>query len=93
MSEVQFCTTECPQLFEFGVATCRTFRLRSKKAVLEVATSNLQNCRGFAKTLHVDLIPPKLSVQCTIKDASEPQTSLIPPSNRHIDGGLCVQGQ
>ena len=87
---MQFCTTERPHFLKFELETCRTFRLRSKKAVLEVATSNLQNCRGFAKTLHVDLIPPKLSVQCTIKDASEPQTSLIPPSNRHIDGGLCV---
>ena len=40
--QVQFCTTERPQLFEFEVATCRTCRLRSKKAILEVATSNLQ---------------------------------------------------
>ena len=40
---MQFCTTEHPQLFEFEVATCRTCRLRSKKAILEVATSNLQN--------------------------------------------------
>ena len=42
VSEVQFCTTERPQLFEFEVATCRTCRLRSKKAILEVATSNLK---------------------------------------------------
>ena len=42
VSKLQFCTTERPQLFEFGVATCRTCRLRSKKAILEVATSNLQ---------------------------------------------------
>ena len=35
-------TTECPQLCEFEVATSRTCRLRSKKAILEVATSNLQ---------------------------------------------------
>ena len=34
---MQFCTTEHPQLFEFEVASCRTFRLRSKKAILEVA--------------------------------------------------------
>ena len=40
--EVQFCTTERPQLFEFEVATCRTCKLRTKKAILEVATSNLQ---------------------------------------------------
>jgi hypothetical protein len=39
---VQFCTTELPQLFEFEVATCRTCRLRSKKAILEVDTSSLQ---------------------------------------------------
>ena len=31
-----------PQLFEFEVATRRKYRLRSKKAILEVATSNLQ---------------------------------------------------
>ena len=42
VSEVQFCNTERPQLFEFGVATIRTCRLRSKKAILEVATFNLQ---------------------------------------------------
>ena len=48
-SEVQFCTTERPQLFEFEVASCRTCRLRSKKAILEVATSNLQK-RGFAQS-------------------------------------------
>ena len=42
VSEVQFCTTERPQLFEFEVASCRTCRLRSKTAILEVATSNLQ---------------------------------------------------
>ena len=27
------------QLFEFEMATCRTWRVRSKKAILEVATS------------------------------------------------------
>ena len=37
-----FCTTESPQLFGFELATCRTCRLRSKTAILEVATSNLQ---------------------------------------------------
>ena len=47
---MQFCTTECPQLFEFELASCRTFRLRSKKAILEVATSNLQKWRGFAQS-------------------------------------------
>ena len=36
------CTTERPQFFKFEVANCRTCRLRSKKAILEVATSNLQ---------------------------------------------------
>ena len=46
----QFCTTERPQLFEFEVASCRTCRLRSKKAILEVATSNLQKWRGFAQS-------------------------------------------
>ena len=30
------------KLFKFEVATCRTFRLMSKKAILEIATSNLQ---------------------------------------------------
>ena len=38
--QVQFCNTERPQLCKFEVATCRTCRLRSKKAILEVATSN-----------------------------------------------------
>ena len=44
---MQFCTTERPQLFVFEVASCRTCRLRYKKAILEVATS-----------LHADLTPP-----------------------------------
>ena len=44
VSEVQFCTREHPQ---FEVATCRTCTLRSKKAILEVATSYLQKWRGF----------------------------------------------
>ena len=39
---MQFCTIEHPQLFEFEVATCRICRLMSKKAILEVAMSNLQ---------------------------------------------------
>ena len=47
---MQFCTTESPQLFEFEVATCRTCRLRSKKAILEVATSNLQKWWGFVQS-------------------------------------------
>ena len=34
--------TERTQLFKFEVATCRTCKLRSKKAILEVATSNLK---------------------------------------------------
>ena len=51
VSEVLFCTTEHPQWFEFEVATCRTCRLVSKKAILEVATSNLQKWRGFAQSL------------------------------------------
>ena len=45
---LQFWTTECPQFFEFEVATCRTCRLRSKKAILEVAMANLQKWWGFA---------------------------------------------
>ena len=49
MSEVQFCIKERPQLFEFEVATCRTCRLRFIKAILEVATSNLQKWWGFAQ--------------------------------------------
>ena len=60
---MQFCTTERPQLFEFEMATCRTCRLRSDKVILEVATSNLQKWRGFAKSwgsLHADLTPPNL---------------------------------
>ena len=47
---MQFCTTERPQFFEFEVATCRTCRLRSKKAILEVAMSNLQKWQGFAQS-------------------------------------------
>ena len=47
---MQFCTTERPQLFEFEVANCRTGRLRSKKAILEVATSKLQKWRGSAQS-------------------------------------------
>ena len=47
---MQFCTTEHSQLFEFVVTSCRICRLRSKKAILEVATSNL----------HADLTPPNL---------------------------------
>ena len=39
---MQFCTKERPQLFEFEVASCKTCRLRSKEAILEVATSNLE---------------------------------------------------
>ena len=42
VSEVQFCTTEHPQFCEFELASCTACRLRSKKAILEVATSNLQ---------------------------------------------------
>ena len=37
-------------LFEFEVVTCRTCRLGYKKAILEVATSNLQKWRGFAQS-------------------------------------------
>ena len=47
---MQFCTTERPQLFEFEVASCRTCRLRSKKAILKVATSNLQKWRGSGQS-------------------------------------------
>ena len=42
VSEVQFCTTERPQLFEFEVATCRACKLRSKKPILEDVSSNMQ---------------------------------------------------
>ena len=62
VSEVQFCTTKCPQLFEFEVPNCRTCRLRSKKAILENATPNLQKMtRLCAKlgSLHADLTPSK----------------------------------
>ena len=58
---MHFCTTERPQLFEFEVATCRTCRFRSKKAILEVAISNLEKMmRLCAKlgSLHADLTPP-----------------------------------
>ena len=34
--------TERPQLYEFEVASCGPCRLMSKKAILEVATSNFQ---------------------------------------------------
>ena len=48
---MQFCTTERPRLFEFDVATCRTCKIRSKKAILEVVTStcNLQNDEALQK--------------------------------------------
>ena len=39
-----------PQLHEFEVASCRTCRLRSKKAILEVSTSNFQKRQGFAQS-------------------------------------------
>ena len=42
VSTVQFCTTGRPQLLEFEVPSCRTSSLRSKKAILEDGTSNLQ---------------------------------------------------
>jgi hypothetical protein len=51
VSAVQFCTTESPHFFEFEVESCRTCRLRSKKAILEVATINLQKLQGFAKSM------------------------------------------
>ena len=51
---MRFCTTERPQLFEFEVATCRTCRLRSKNAMLEVATSNFQK-------LGANLTPPNVN--------------------------------
>ena len=47
---MQFWITEHPQLFEFEVASYRPCRLRSKKAILEVATSNLQKWPGFAQS-------------------------------------------
>ena len=50
VSEVQFWITEGPKLFEFEVASCRLCRLRSKLAILEVATSNLQKWRGIAQS-------------------------------------------
>ena len=58
---MQFCTTEHPQLFEFEVATCRIFRLRSKKAILEVATSNFAKMMRLSEklgSLHANLTPP-----------------------------------
>ena len=61
---MQFCTTERPQLYEFEVVSCTTCRLTSKKAILEVAMSNLQKRRGFAQSwesLHADLTPPNIS--------------------------------
>ena len=51
MPEVQFCTTERPQLFGFEVVSCRTCRLKSKKAILEVAPSNLENYEALRKPL------------------------------------------
>ena len=50
VSEVQFCTTKPPQLFELEVATCRTCRLRSKKTNLEVAMPNLQKWWGCTQS-------------------------------------------
>ena len=49
-SRQQVCTTERPQLFGFEVPSCRSCRLRSKKANLEVAMSYLQKWRGFAQS-------------------------------------------
>ena len=46
VSEVQFVLQSTLNY----LATCRTCRLRSKKAILEVATSNLQKWRGFAQS-------------------------------------------
>ena len=60
VSKVQFCTTERPQLFEFEVASCKTSRLRSKKAILEVAMSNLKKMTRLCSklgSLHADLTP------------------------------------
>ena len=51
MSEVQFCTTERPQFFEFEVATYRKCRLRLKNTILEVFTSNVQKWWGSAQSL------------------------------------------
>ena len=39
------CRCQRPQFFEFEVATCRTCRLRSKKANLEVVMSNTEGPR------------------------------------------------
>ena len=47
---MQFCTTERSQLFEFKIEGCRTRRLRSKKAILEVAMSNLQKSQGSGQS-------------------------------------------
>ena len=41
--QVQFCTTKRPHLFESEVENCSLCRLRFKKAILEVGTSNFQN--------------------------------------------------
>ena len=60
---MQFCTTERPQLFEFEVVSCRTCRLRSKKAILEVAMSNFEKMTRLSEklgSLHANLTPPNL---------------------------------
>ena len=49
------------QLLEFDVASCRTFRLRSKKAILEVSTSKMTRLWAKLGSLHADLTPPNVN--------------------------------
>ena len=58
MSEVRFCTTGRPQLFEFEVATCRACKLRSKKAILKDAKMTLPCAK--IRSLNADLTPPNV---------------------------------
>jgi hypothetical protein len=89
VSEVQFCTTEHPQLFEFELASCRTCRLRPKKAILEVATSNLQKWRDFAQSWgpcmpiwqHCFSQTKNLGLRCNYWPCSASHFLIMPPSS------------
>ena len=50
VSEVQFCTTELPQLFEFEVATCTTCRLSSKRPFWKPRRLICKNDEALRKT-------------------------------------------
>ena len=45
VSEMQFCTTERPQLFEFKVGSSRTFRL----TLFQLAKDNFYHCDSISR--------------------------------------------